>query len=114
MKPLGIRAKSAVVRGIFGSPRPVRRLLAGPPVRIDGQEMDLDARLVIRLKNASGSDVFADPIEGARARYDGLPGIFGYESPVPIAAREITIAAGHGGIPATVYTPADEPSALLG
>ena len=113
MKPLGIRAKSAVVRGIFGLPRPVRRLLAGPPVRVDGQEMDLDARLVIRLKNASGSDVFADPIEGARARYDGLPGIFGYESPVPIAAREITIATGHGGIPATVYTPADEPSALL-
>jgi acetyl esterase len=115
MEQFGIRVKSAAVRAIFGSPRPVRRLLAGPPVRIDGQEMDLDARLVIRLKNASGSDVFADPIDAARARYDGLPGIFGYESPVPVAKREIIVAAEHGTVPVTLYTPADlpEPSGLL-
>lgn len=115
MEPFGIRAKAAVVRGIFGLPRPVRRLLAGPPVRIDGQEMDLDARLVIRLKNASGSDVFADPIDGARARYDGLPGVFGYESPVPVATRELIVPADHGTVPVTLYTPADlpEPSGLL-
>ncbi len=61
--PLGIRARAAVVRGVFGLPKPVRRLLAGPPVRIDGQEMALDAQLMIRLKNLSGSDVFTDPVE---------------------------------------------------
>ena len=115
MEPFNIRVKSVAVRGIFGSPRPVRRLLAGPSVRIDGQTLDLDARLVIRIKNASGSDVFADPIDKARARYDGLPDIFGYQSPVPIATREIIVAAEHGAIPCTLYTPADlpAPSGLL-
>lgn len=113
--PLGVRAKAAVVRGLFASPRPVRRWLAGAPLRIDGQELDLDAQLAIRLKNASGSDVFAGPIDKARARYDELPRLIGYEPPAPVAVREIIIPAEHGDIPATLYTPADapEPSGLL-
>jgi acetyl esterase len=96
-------------------PKPVRRLLAGPPVRIDGQEQALDAQLVIRLKNLSGSDVFVDPVEKSRTRYEGLSLVIGYESPVPVAAREVIIPAEHADIPATLYTPADvpEPSGLL-
>jgi len=113
--PLGIRARAAVVRGIFAMPAPVRRLMAGPPVRIDGQELALDAQLAIRLKNASGSDVFAGPVEKARARYDGLPQLIGYASPIPLATREVGVPAEHGDIPATLYTPADlpAPSGLL-
>ena len=113
--PLGIRARAAVVRGIFGLPKPVRRLIAGPPVRIDGQQLDLDAQLALALKNRSGSDVFAGTVAEARARYDGLPGIIGYRPPVPVATRDIAIPAEHGDIPTTLYTPADlpEPSGLL-
>jgi acetyl esterase len=112
---LGIRTQANVVRGLLALPAPVRRLMAGPPVRIDGQEMALDAQLMIRLKNLSGSDVFTDPIEEARTRYEQLPLLIGYASPLPVAAREIGIPAEHGDIPATLYTPADlpEPSALL-
>jgi acetyl esterase len=115
MAPLSIRAKAATVRALFALPAPVRRSLAGPPLRIDGQELDLDAQLAIRLKNASGSDVFADPVEAARAKYDGLPLLIGYRSPVPVATREVVVPAEHGGIPATLYTPAGlpEPSGLL-
>ena len=113
--PLGIRTRAAVVHGIFALPAPVRRLMAGPPVRIDGQELALDAQLAIRLKNASGSDVFAGPVEKARARYDGLPRVIGYASPIPLATREVGVPAEHGDIPATLYTPADlpAPSGLL-
>jgi acetyl esterase len=112
---LGTRARAAVVRGLFGLPGPVRRSLAGPPVRIDGQELALDAQLAIRLKNASGSDVFAGPVDKARARYDALPRLVGYRPPRPVATREIGVPAGHGQIPATLYTPADapKPSGLL-
>ncbi|MGB6208444.1 alpha/beta hydrolase [Mycobacterium sp.] len=115
MSLLGSGAKAKVVSGLFALPTPVRRLLAGPPLRIDGQEMALDAQLAIRLKNRAGSDVFDGPVDEARARYDALPSIIGYESPVPIATREIIMPAEHGDIPATLYTPADlpEPSGLL-
>jgi acetyl esterase/lipase len=115
MAALSIRAKAAVIRALYALPKPVRRLMAGPPVRIDGQEQALDAQLIIRVKNLSGSDVFADPVEKSRTRYEDLSLVIGYESPIPVAAREVVIPAEHGDIPATLYTPADlpEPSALL-
>jgi acetyl esterase len=115
MAALSIRAKAAVIRALYALPKPVRRLMAGPPVRIDGQEQALDAQFVIRLKNLSGSDVFADPVEKSRSLYEDLSLVIGYESPVPVAAREVIIPAEHGDVPATLYTPADlpEPSGLL-
>jgi acetyl esterase len=113
--PLGTRAKAAAIRALYAMPKPVRRLMAGSPVRIDGQELALDAQLMIRLKNLSGSDVFADPVEKSRTLYEALSLAIGYESPVPVAAQEVTISAEHGDIPATLYTPGDlpEPSGLL-
>jgi acetyl esterase len=105
MSSLSIDAKAKVVRLVFGLPKPVRRFFAGPPLRIDGQEMALDAQLAIALKNRSGSDVFDGPVEEARARYDELPSLIGYESPVPVATREIAIPAEHAEVPATLYTP---------
>lgn len=116
MSSLSIRSKAAVVRTVFAAPAPVRRVLAGPPLRIDGQEMTLDAQLVIRLKNLSGSDVFDGPVHDARARYDELPNLIGYRSPAPIATREVTIAAEAGAVvAATLYSPehVPAPSGLL-
>lgn len=104
-----------MLRGLFALPSPARRLLAGPPVRIDGQELALDAQLMIRLKNRSGSDVFVDPVEKARGRYEQLPRLIGYEPRLPVATRDVIIPADHGEIPATLYTRADppEPPGLL-
>src|SRR5439155_25107147 len=36
-------------RLIFGLPRPLRRLMAGPPIRRDGQVLDLDLQLLGRV-----------------------------------------------------------------
>jgi acetyl esterase len=115
MAPTRTRFKAAVIRTVFALPRPLRRRLAGQPLRIDGQEMTLDAQLAIALKNRSGSDVFDGSVEEARAKYDELPSLIGYEPPVPVATRELIIPAEHAEVPATLYTPADvpEPSALL-
>jgi acetyl esterase len=115
MASLSIRAKAAVVRTLFAAPAPVRRMLAGPPLRIDGQEMTRDAQLVIRLKNLSGSDVFDGPVGQARARYDELPNLIGYRSPLPIVTREITIPVASSAIAATLYSPehVPAPSGLL-
>jgi acetyl esterase len=112
---LSIRAKARAIRGLTALPRPVRRLLSGPPLRIDGQELALDAQLMLRIKNLSGSDVFTDPVEKARKRYEDLAAIISYEAPVPVALREVTIPAEHGDIPAKMYIPAGlpKPSGLL-
>lgn len=113
--PPAVRAKSAIVHALFALPRPARRLLAGPPVRIDGQQQALDAQLALRLKNLSGSDVFADSVATARAVYEELPQLVGYRSRVPVTVREVNIPAGDADIPASLYTPAGlpDPSGLL-
>lgn len=113
--PFRIRAQAAAVRVLYTLPNPVRQLLAGPPVRIDGQELALDAQLLTRLKNLTRSEVFADPVGKSRARYEQLSLVIGGKSTELIAIREVIIPAEHGDIPATHYTPASlpEPSGLL-
>jgi acetyl esterase len=113
--PFRIRAQAATIRFLYALPRPVRRSIAGPPVRIDGQELAFDAQLTIRLKNLSGSEIFADPVDKSRARYDDLAQVIGGKPIEPIAVREVNIPAEHGSIPSTLYNPAglSQPSGLL-
>jgi acetyl esterase len=42
--------KAAALQAVFGLPRRVRRLIAGPPVRLDGQELALDAQLLLKMQ----------------------------------------------------------------
>lgn len=110
-----IRTQAAVIRFLYALPQPVRRWMAGPAVRIDGQEVALDAQLITRLKNLAGAEVFADPIDKSRTRYEELALVIGVKSIEPIAVRELIIPAEHGDIPSTLYVPAGlpEPSGLL-
>jgi acetyl esterase len=115
MSALSIGAKARIIRAVFSLPEPARRLLAGAPMRVDGQEMALDAQLAIAIKNRSGPDLFDGPVQEARARYDQTPSLISYRSPVPVATREIVIPTEDAEIPATLYTPPNlpEPSGLL-
>lgn len=109
-EPFRIRAQAALIRLLYGLPRPVRHRIAGPPVRIDGQQLSTDAQLITCLKNLVGTEVFADPIDKSRARYDELALVTGGARSIgPIAVREIIIPAEHGNIPSTLYTPAGLP-----
>jgi acetyl esterase/lipase len=107
--PFRIRAQAGAIRFLYALPEPLRRVMAGPPVRIDDQELTLDAQLMNRLKNLTGSEVFADPIDNSRKRYENLAPVIGGQSIEPIAVREIIIPAKHGDIPSTLYTPASVP-----
>lgn len=114
-EPFRIRTQAAVIRFLYALPQPVRRWMAGPPVRIDGQELAFDGQLITRLKNLTGSEIFADPVDKSRTRYEELALVIGGKSIEPIAVREVLIPAEHGAIPATLHTPAGlaEPSGLL-
>jgi acetyl esterase len=104
-----IRLQAMAIRFLFGLPEPIRRLLAGPPVRIDDQELALDARLMNRLKDLTGSEVFADPIDKSRKRYEELAPVIGGTPVEPITVREIIIPGKQGDVPATLYTPSSVP-----
>lgn len=50
------RIKSAVLRGTFALPHPVRRLIAGRSIRKDNQELALEAQLLLRFMRLDGKD----------------------------------------------------------
>src|SRR5690349_3343247 len=50
MKPVVAGAETLLVRTLLNLPRPVLRVLAGPPVRIDGQTLDLETQALMRVR----------------------------------------------------------------
>lgn len=114
--PLHVRAQAAAVRAAFALPRPLRRLIAGAPIRRDGQELALDAQLLLRLMRIAGTRLVLDgKVDASRAALD--LGRHMVSGPViePVAAREIRIPVEYGELPATLYTPEGlaAPSGLL-
>jgi acetyl esterase len=112
--PRQLRVQAAMCQVLYGMPKPVRRLIAGRPIRLDGQELSLDAQLLLRLQKLVGAELGGN-VERARAAVNDTRHLVGGKSIEPVSAREITIPSDGGDIPATLYTPVGlpEPSGLL-
>ena len=109
------RVEAAAARLIFGLPEPMRRLIAGRPIRLDGQDLALDAQLLLRLQQIARVSMAADTPEAARQRILDSGHLVSGEPIEPVHTREIVIPAGHGPLPATLYEPdgLGSPSGLL-
>ncbi|MEV4006290.1 alpha/beta hydrolase [Actinomadura sp. NPDC049753] len=92
----------AVLRAVFALPGPVKRLVAGAPVRRDGQELALDAQLLLAMMRLEGERRLAGgTVEDARR---GIARGQAYLPKVP--ARPVrTRDVDAGGVPARLYTP---------
>ncbi|WP_433463235.1 alpha/beta hydrolase [Spirillospora sp. CA-128828] len=91
-----------VLRGVFALPEPVKRLIAGKPVRRDGQRLSVDAQLLLTMMRLEGEQrLGAATVEEAR---QGLARSAVYLPKVParpVATRKVDA----GGVPARLYTP---------
>lgn len=91
----------AAVRGLYALPKPLRALLAGPPIRDDGQSLDPDMRLLLRLVRLENYTMSAGSPADARAATDGgAPLTSG--ATIPCQVRDLTVA---DTVPARLYTP---------
>lgn len=113
--PLQVRVQAAAAKLLCALPRPVRRLIAGRPIRLDGQELALDAQLFLRMQQLSGSSLVSETVETSRADLDVSRYLVGGKPIEPVSTREVAIPSEGGAIPATLYSPAGipEPSGLL-
>ncbi|MFI0485823.1 alpha/beta hydrolase [Actinomadura sp. 9N215] len=95
------RLTRGLLRAVFELPRPVKRLVAGAPIRLDGQELDLDAQLLVLMTRLEGGRLGAPTVAEAR---QGLRRGRIYLNRVP--ARPVrTRDVDAGGVPARLYTP---------
>jgi acetyl esterase len=95
--------QAAVVRTLYSLPRPVRRAIAGRPLRIDGQTLDLDIQLLLRLMAVQGYSLTS--AEPARAREMMRRGSAITDPATgPVHTREVRIP-GDSPVGARLYTP---------
>ncbi|WP_410563662.1 alpha/beta hydrolase [Amycolatopsis sp. cmx-4-61] len=113
--PLPVRAQAAASQLAFWLPAPVRRAIAGRTVRIDGQELALDAQLLLRLQQIARAELVRGSVEQSRALLDQGRHLVSGKPIEPVSVREIAVPTPDGDLPATLYTPVGlpEPSPLL-
>jgi acetyl esterase len=100
------RIKSAVLRGTFALPRPVRRLIAGHPIREDGQELALEAQLLLRLMRLDGSaELWAGSVAASRVSLEKAARMMDVHPVQSVAISDITIPGPAADIRARLYTP---------
>ncbi|WP_027933546.1 alpha/beta hydrolase [Amycolatopsis thermoflava] len=104
------RVEAAAAQLIFGLPEPLRRLIAGRPIRLDGQELALDAQLLLRLQQLNRVSMSAGTPEVARQRILDSGHLVSGKPIEPVRTQEIVIPAAHGPLPATLYVPDGLPS----
>lgn len=98
-------ARAAMVRGVFGLPAPVRRLLAGRPVHRDGQRLETDTQLLLRLMKLEGLTLTGgEPAQARAVMEDGAP-IANGRTITGVRTRDLRIPGPDGDIPARLYTP---------
>ncbi|KAA9154059.1 alpha/beta hydrolase [Amycolatopsis acidicola] len=107
--PLKSRVEAAAAQLVYALPRPVRRLIAGSAIQRDGQELALDAQLLLRLQQLAGSSMSQPTPALARKLLNESQHLVSGAPIQPVGTRELTIPDSNGGIPATLYTPAGLP-----
>ena len=106
-RSLRVRLLRLALRVLFGLPRPVKRLLAGRPVRLDGQLLDLDLQLLNRagemLSRAAPVGVAA--LAEQRRQADVAAELVAEGLFDDVVIRDLTVPGAEGSIPARLYTP---------
>ena len=101
-------------RLLFGLPRPVRRLLAGPLVRRDGQVLDLDLQLLGRvsalLASADGGTLDQSVLAEQRRQADFAAEVAAPPGPDDIVTEDLTLPGPAGDLAARLYVPPSAPA----
>lgn len=103
--PLPVQA--AVARVLFGLPERAQRALAGPPVRVDGQQLDTEAHLLLRL---SAHRAIGGTVARGRQRLRRTTRLVGGPPIGQVHSQDVTIPSPAGAVPARLYRPAGLPA----
>ncbi len=80
------------IRLIFGYlPASARRRLAGPPIAVDGEPLDPDLQLLLRLERMTSAGTPAVPVERRRQHLDVASALVGGRPPAGVDSRAVVI-----------------------
>lgn len=99
-----------VVRALFALPESARRAIAGPPIWRDGQQLDLDNQLLLRVAAKAAAPLSEGTAAQVRREFDRSAQILIRTPSDPVSIRGLHIPNGSYDIPARLYTPIDLPT----
>lgn len=112
------KVEPSVFRALMGLPRPVMRALAGRPVIVDGQTLDLETQWMLRLQRLMREPAVETlPFEQARSALRRQSRLVGQTQPIGLV-RDLAVPGADEEIPARLYVPRSQvasprPSPLL-
>jgi acetyl esterase len=106
MNRLPVRVQGAAMHATFALPEPVRRRIAGRPIRIDGNELALDAQLLLRLNKLTEVKLSDTSVDEARRNVEAMSPVAGGRRIQSVHVRDLRIPVDGGDIPARLYAPA--------
>jgi len=105
MARIPVRVQATMARALFALPAPVRRRMAGPPIRRDGQTLDPDVQFLLKLLTAQGTTLTEDEPADARREIDQTAPIAAGPTIQHIHTRDLRIPTDNDPLPARLYTP---------
>lgn len=100
------RIQSLVVRGLVALPHSLLRRLLGPPVVVDGQELDVEVQLALKLLALAGEpELEALDADQARQRVAKDARTFAGPKIELEQVRELQLSGPDGAMPARLYVP---------
>lgn len=100
-----IPVQAATMRAAMALPRAVRRFLAGRPIELDGQTLDVDAQLMLRINRFAGIKLSGATPERARTSLNASAKIAERVSRPPMQSRPVRIPARGGELYSRLYIP---------
>ncbi|GLZ32447.1 alpha/beta hydrolase [Lentzea sp. NBRC 105346] len=101
MSNLQARALAGALRFAFGLPAPLRRLIAGPPIRLDGQDLHPEAQLLLKLQTLTGRGWSTSTPESTRLDLELSSKLVAGPPIAAVDTRNLKI----GNFAARLYTP---------
>lgn len=96
---------TGVLRFVFGLPAPVRRLITGPPITLDGQRLHPQAQLLLKLQRLSGEDWTTTTPTANRTALTRSSAMVGGPAIEGVTTRPVLIPRAGGDLPARFYQP---------
>ena len=109
MDRVPLPVQGLALHAVFALPQPLRRLLAGPPIRRDGLELALDAQLLLRLMSLTDTDLTRGTAAEARAHLEQSRGLVAGPALTGVRTRDLDIPSEGDPVPARLYEPANLP-----
>jgi acetyl esterase len=88
----------------YALPGGVRRALAGRPLRMEGQTLDPDMQLLLRLERLTAEGATDSPAR-RRRHQEVAAGLVGGRPSAAVSVSAMTVPGGQGEVPARLYVP---------